>query len=154
MNKRLITSKTELKQLILDCYKTDLPFLVDYHELASDSLSDCVDRTFHDFTLCNVVINVLEDNNTCFGYFGCLNQNGQNWLTGFFLKPEYRTSEHKRNMWNIITNHLQHSFKVGMLVKNERASKFLLKNGCEFSHYEPSLDVLGKIFTYNHKEIA
>lgn len=124
--------------MIRTCYESDINFIEKYHELSGQSLDVCINRTIYD--LKNVNVYGIFKESQLIGYFGDSNL----WLTGFFIIPKYRNL--KKNVWNMINNHFNGSFNIGILSKNKPFIKFLKQNDCKFSHYEPSIDGLGEIY--------
>lgn len=147
MNKYLIQND-DLLDVLTQCYASDPTFIKKYHELAGKSLATCIDRTYNDFIEHNVNSFVLVHENSVVGFFGEYVLSNEYWLTGFFVKPEHRTPELKKDVWNTIKEHFNDEFKVGMLSKNVPAKRFLQKNGCKFSHNEIYPDGLVEMFVY------
>ena len=115
--------------LILECFKTDPELLEKWHICAPDSLEKCVDNTITVMQLNKVSVYSLTINNNIIGYFGLEYFNNQKYLTGFFIKPEYRNKEMFELFWNVINKKFGKNYYAGVYKKNERAVNFLLKSG-------------------------
>lgn len=153
MIKYQIQNNDDLLDIIIQCYASDDKYLSTYHELAGQSVLDCSNRTYGDFINNDVQCYVLINDNNVIGYFGDLVYNNESWLTGFFIKPEFRTKDLKKSFWDIVVNHFNGKFKVGMILKNPPGIKFLLANGCKYSHDEMSPDGPGQIFTFMKESV-
>jgi len=143
MHKTLV-SKTEIFDLIVNCYQTDETLIKNYHVLSGSSLSNCVDRTVLDIFNNDIVVYKLMIGNKLVGYFGQKND----WLAGFFIVPEFRKKDNKQAFWNVVCEHFNNCFKTAIYSKNIPAKKFLTNNGCKFERFETSEDGLGEIYMY------
>ncbi len=91
----------DLKSTLEDCFATDLDLLNRWHIESPAPLVKCVERTYCDLMACeDIVFYKLFDLSNLIGYF-CkeTDKYGNKYLTGFFLKPEYRTEESKKEFW-------------------------------------------------------
>lgn len=122
----ICTYQEDYKDILLDCFITDEDLLNKYHVSAPATLNQCVERTHSDLMSAYVQVYSLEENEEVIGYFGI--EIGT-YLTGFFIKPEYRNSKYIKEFWNIVNNMFnQKQFYCGVYKKNDRAIEFLKKN--------------------------
>jgi hypothetical protein len=125
----MISTKQPLnKQIFEQCYSTDTDFLNKYHRSAGKDFSICVDQTFGELVESNNKLSfykVEEDGNLA-GFFGIENKDNINYLSVFFIKPEYRNK--KEQFWNTLSSNITSSFFIcGIYKQNSRAIKFLQK---------------------------
>lgn len=127
-----VIETSDIKSTLEDCFATDLDLLNRYHIEAPAPLFKCVDRTYSDLLACDKIIyyNVFEKDKLI-GYFCKEEYKESFYLTGFFLKPEYRIWETKKEFWSIINEKMAGRFYAGIYEKNTRAMKFLSKMGGE-----------------------
>lgn len=146
MHKELV-NKAEIFDLIVNCYQSDLELVQNYHVLAGRGLSACIDRTASDFITSNTIkIFKLTKGDKFLGYFG--DENGE-FLTGFFIMPEFRDTKSKQSFWNTVVNHFKGSFNVGIFDNNIRAAKFLDKMGCVKASSVVTADGPGTFYVYD-----
>jgi hypothetical protein len=111
---------------LTECFASDKELITKWH-IASGKLEDCVERTFKDMADAKIEMFKLIEDNKCVGYFGL---EGDSFLSGFFLKPEFRSKKDINNFWNIIDNVFDNKpYYSGVYLKNTRAIKFLSKKG-------------------------
>ena len=82
---------TDYKELLQECFITDIDLINIYHIEAGKGIEACINRTFDDLKLWNVKVFGLYEDNEIVGYFG---KEANIYLTGFFIKPEYRNSNY------------------------------------------------------------
>lgn len=114
----------DYKTIILDCFNSDPELIQKWHIESNSSLENCVNRTYTDLKKYKVNFYKLSIENTLVGYFAIENNK---FLTGFFLKPEFRTKDYIIDFWNIVDNKFDNSYMIGIFKKNEKARNFLLK---------------------------
>jgi predicted acetyltransferase len=125
MHKREIN---DYKELLKDCFATDSDLINTWHIEAGTDLDTCVNRTYNDLQKHNVMVFVLEEYNKIIGYFGIEDATDYNmgyFMTGFFIKPEYRTKKMIKKFWDIIDNTFTGVYSVGVFKKNIPAIEFL-----------------------------
>jgi N-acetylglutamate synthase-like GNAT family acetyltransferase len=115
------------KELLTELFSTDKELLSTYHILAPSTAEICAERTLNDLKENNVEIHLIEQDNKVIGYYGIEKDGWVNNLTGFFLKPEFRTKENIVNFWNKIENNFDKDYYIGVYAKNTRAIEFLNK---------------------------
>lgn len=115
--------------LIFECYETDNELIEKWHT-ENSNLEKCVEFEIDYLKTNNVsVYKLLDDSKETVGYFGEQFINNTNYLTGFFIKPEYRKKQYIKEFWNIVNLLFENQvFYAGLHKKNERAINFLLKN--------------------------
>ena len=114
------------KLIIEDCFKTDQELLNKWHIESGNGLENCVIRTYNDLINANVKVYSLKENNNLIGFFGI---EESTYLSGFFIKPEYRKKEYITQFWNIVNKEFNNKkFYSGIYKKNNKAYNFLLKN--------------------------
>lgn len=116
------------KSVLSECFSTD-PILVEkYHISAGEGLEACVEKTFEDLMKANVSFYVVSSEKETIGFFGIEHIDNYKALTGFFIKPEYRSL--KKDFWKTIQKTMDNkSFLCGVYNKNTRAIKFLKEMG-------------------------
>lgn len=120
----------DYSSLILECFETDPELLEKWHIQAPASLKTCTDNTIETLEECSVSVYKLTIGKKTIGYFGQEFFNNQGYLTGFFIKPEYRNKEIFNLFWNCINKEFNDkNYYAGVYKKNERAINFLLKSG-------------------------
>ena len=132
--------------MIRKCYESSPILINNYHVLAGSPVNKCIYRTVLDFKKWNVKVHTLEHDGKFVGYFGEELVGTENWLTGFFIMPEFRKSLGK-DFWNMVTEHFNGSFKAGLYSHNIPAIKFLMKNGCEMTKI-----IDNNVLVFEHKE--
>lgn len=142
MNKILL-SKNEIFDVIVNCYQTDSELVSKFH-VTPGNLSVCVDRTVSDLINNDVNVYKVEDEGKFIGYFG---DTDNKFLNGFFVLPKER-SLYTPFVWDMIKDHFNNNFKTAVFNHNERAVKFLQKNGCKLNEVVNTDDGIGYIFSY------
>lgn len=135
------TPTTNIRNLLFQCFASDMELVSKWHVSAGKGICTCVNDTLAEMMGCDkITVFVLKNQFTgeTSGYFGIEEYLGDFWLTGFFLKPEYRTPEYRIQFWQQIW---KSAFKCGLspddgaalfscvYAKNEPANKFLSKHG-------------------------
>jgi hypothetical protein len=116
--------------LILECFKTDPELIEKWHIEAPASVENCAKRTTEDLKKANVsVYELIDTKNNTIGYFGKEILNNNEYLSGFFIKPEYRNKETIKEFWNCVNLIMDNNqFFCGIYKKNTKAYSFLMKN--------------------------
>lgn len=134
---KLIAKPTKSYQnLLRKLFSTDSHLVNIFHIKAGEGVKACANNT------CEVLKNLqsfdfyaLYDIEKVVGYFGLEYFGGNTFLTGFFLEPNYRTTEAKEQFWNLVFKKAKASpLYCGIYKKNTRAAKFLEKSGFTFMH--------------------
>ena len=100
---KILIKPEDYEALVRECYESDKDHISKIHFYSDLGFEACIKNTARDAWIYNVQwYKVLEDNKTV-GYFGHEVFNEQDWLTGFFIKPEFRKS--KQDFWKVITDH-------------------------------------------------
>lgn len=110
-------------------YESDQDLLDKWHIEAGSGLENCVNRTMSDFEKFKVETKLIYRDGRVVGYFGKETNNGMQALTGFFIDPEFRNSEHIPSIWNEIREDFCPAFFVGLFDHNEPARKFIERQG-------------------------
>lgn len=119
----------DISTLILECFATDTELLEKWHIEAPASLEICAAKTTKDLLDLKVSVYCIEKHNKVIGYFGKEIVDDNQFLTGFFIKPEYRTKNNIKEFWNKVNTIMGGtSFFCGIYKKNKRAYNFLMKN--------------------------
>lgn len=114
------------------CYSNDKDLIEKFHVVAGTGLINCINKTIEDFKDMHESFKfyTIKKDESLFGYFGTEFINDTNFLTSFFIMPEFRNKEDSKEFWNIIFNHFDNKpFITGIYSNNTRASKWLEKNG-------------------------
>lgn len=115
------------KELLTELLATDLELLSIYHIEAPNTAEICANRTFKDLQNAKVEVKLIKENEEVIGYYGIEKNGWINNLTGFFLKPKYRTKKHIINFWNEVDKNFDKDYFVGVYSKNIPAINFLKK---------------------------
>lgn len=148
-----ISRTKDYEDVIEKCYSSDKDLLDKYHILAPTTLKDAVSNTLSVFVNCGATggyeMFKCEVDGNFAGYFGLERQKMGDgvlqMLTGFFLLPEYRRRSVRYKFLRVIKGKFPQG-KILTLIydKNERAMKFLKRNGGKvISRFEH--DIKGKI---------
>lgn len=114
------------KEILTELLATDKDLLSIYHIEAPNTVEVCVNRTFNDLQDAKVEVILIKENEEVIGYYG-IEKGIYNNLTGFFLKPNFRTKEQIIKFWNEIDKNFDKDYFVGIYKKNIPAIKFLKK---------------------------
>ena len=120
------------KKLLRECFATDKALLEQWHIDAGKGLKACVNRTYSDMrksrglTVFGVYSGEAE---ILVGYFGRETTKFGQFLSGFFLLPEYRTRAGKEQFWACVRTKFEGKFACGLYDKNEPAKSFIRKCG-------------------------
>lgn len=117
---------TDYKSILAECFASDQALLDQWHIVAGQGLDACVEKTFYDLQFCKVTVFKVTDKENLVGYFGQEKFEGLDCLTGFFLKPEYRSQWSRSQFWKLIKKQFNDKpFYCGLYSKNTPAIKFL-----------------------------
>lgn len=124
----------EYKDLLNECFETDTDLLQKWHIESGNGLEQCVERTYKDLKSANVAIFKLDYNNDLAGYFGI---EGGNFLSGFFLKPEFRKKPFVELFWSEVDKQFKDPiYYAGLYKKNTPAINFLSKRGKVYLEFD------------------
>lgn len=120
-----------IESLLLEMFDSDKKLLAEYHVEAPCSLDKAVDRTLSDLKKCQVlmVYQMKTELGETIGWIGHELYAGDNYLTGFGIKPKFRTKEIKDEFFNIVKDKLGDNYFIGLYEKNLPARKFIEKRG-------------------------
>jgi ribosomal protein S18 acetylase RimI-like enzyme len=123
---------TEYKDIIKECFSSDENLLNKWHIESGNGLDACVSNTYAVMKDSNVEFFTVTEESKIIGYFGreCAIGNVV-YLTGFFVKPEYRNKECLKEYWNLLLSKMGQKFYCGVYQKNKPAIDFLLKNNAK-----------------------
>lgn len=124
-----IRLELSFKEILTDCFQADCDLLKRWHIFSGRGLKACVDKTFKDLKTARVMMFSLRKSGRLCGYFCRENCDGHQFLTGFFLKPEYRTPEGRAEFWNVIQQEFRKPFYCGLYDKNQPAKRFIESRG-------------------------
>lgn len=114
--------------IIRECFDSDKDLLTKYHIEAPADLDTCVSRTVHDLMdVDRYKFYSIMSGNEVAGFFGKELVAVLPFLTGFFLKPKYRTEYGKECFWKLIKEKIGDNFMSAIYLKNTRADNFLSK---------------------------
>jgi len=118
----------DYKNILTSCFGSDQDLLDNFHVEAPADIETCVKRTLTDMEGWNTFkFYALNSGGQLAGFFGKEEINGVKYLTSFFLKPEFRTEEYKKEFWRCVKENIGDDFCTGIYKKNVRADKFLSK---------------------------
>lgn len=115
------------KELLTELFKSDENFIGKFHNLSPATAEICAEKTFNDLSQYCVDFHLLKQNQEVIGYYGIERKEGLSYLTGFFLKPNYRTKEVITKFWNEVDSHFNTDYFIGVFAKNTPAIEFLSK---------------------------
>jgi hypothetical protein len=119
----------EYKSLLRECFETDIVLLEKFHIYAGQGIETCVNKTFKDLQEANVQIFKIEQDHELVGYFGKEDLDEIKFLTGFFIVPKFRSTQDRKEVWNLIQNEIKQPFYCGLFEKNIPANRFIKSNG-------------------------
>jgi hypothetical protein len=126
----LVQELDNYKHIIYDCFSTDKDLIEKWHIESGSTLENCTNRTYNDMKDLDLKFNTIYKEDKLLGYFGKEKFNNMNFLTGFFIKPEYRNKDNIKEFWNIVNNTFENKlFYAGLYNKNVPAINFLTRNG-------------------------
>ncbi len=115
------------KHLLKECFASDPILLEKFHIYAGQGLDACVDKTYNDLQFCNTIVFEIRKDNQLVGYFGKENFDNKEYLTGFFIVPNFR--DQKSKVWDLISIEFNCPFYCGLYEKNQPANKFIQSRG-------------------------
>lgn len=116
------------KGVIRECFSSDEELLNKWHISAPADVDICTNRTFEDLKeASNFEFYELKQEGQTVGFFGVEKRTDNNFLTSFFLKPDYRTENDKTEFWKCVKEKAGNSFFSAIEYKNTRAFQFLSK---------------------------
>ena len=135
---------TDYKGIIAKCFAQDQDLISRWHLNAGRGLSDCIMQTHADMLNAKVEFHAIHEGDSLVGYFGKEQAAGSDFLTGFFVMPEYRTKKHLFEFWHIVNSSFTAPFFCGLFEKNKPAIDFIKRNGGKLSqaghaHGQPAL---------------
>lgn len=145
-NKKVLIKHEEvsdIKQLLEECFATDIDLMNRYHIEAPAPLFACVERTYKDLLSCpDIIFYKIYELSKIIGYF-CKEKDryGNMYLTGFFIKPEYRKADYIKSFWDIVDKEIGEDYFIGLYKKNKRAVDFVVRGGAEF--FFEGIDITG-----------
>lgn len=135
-----------IKHVLYECFATDQQLLDKFHVAAGSGLEGCVKRTMDDFSSCeHLQFYKIMDGKTLVGYAGKeIHSEFGSFLTGFFIKPSYRSRPHVKEFWKLVKALMNDGcFFVALHTHNTRAINFIEKAGAErVKEYENEQNVL------------
>lgn len=115
------------RSLIAECFASEEELYNKWHYKAGEGLEACIDATYNDVKdLQNYILYRMLIEDKTIGMFGI---EQDIYLTGFFIKPEYRRKEIISEFMKLVNSKLKNTWCVGLYNKNTRAIDFLTKNG-------------------------
>lgn len=126
-----VTICYNIEALLLEMFDADKELLEKWHIESPCTLDVAVDRTLKDMKSCDdlTIYSLKDKEGNLIGYFGHERHEEFNYLTGFGIKPEFRTDEIKEEFFKIINEVMGDNYYVGLYEKNTPARKFIAKNG-------------------------
>lgn len=122
----------DYKPILNQCFDKDSNLVSQWHIEAGNGLENCVNRTYNDLQNLKVEFFKIEQDDRLVGYFAKEKYQNLNCLTGFFLMPEFRTEDGRKEFWQIIQQEFNGPFLCGLYDKNEPAKKFVESQGATF----------------------
>lgn len=133
----------EHREFLRNLFASDQDLLDKYHIVSGQGLDACVDRTISDLEKAkNFSFHKITVDNKEVGFFG-KESFGQDWLTGFFLVPEYRGSKGVEIFKDRVFAEFSPFFMCGLYTKNTRAINFIKKLGGHVVFQNDEQTILG-----------
>lgn len=119
------------ESVLKECFMLDEELINKYHIFAGRGLDACVQKTAEDMRqFSNYVLYVIKQDETIAAFFGREKIGGALFMTGFCIKPEFRTKEFIGNFWDAVKNNIaQYNVYASIYKKNIPAQKFLSRKG-------------------------
>lgn len=124
----------EYRRILAECFVSDNALLNQWHVRSGRGLEACVERTFEDLKGADVTFFKVTEGTNLVGYFAKETPSRHDFLTGFFIKPEFRTKEAKAEFWNLVRSQMSARFYCGLYTKNLPANKFIKSSGGSVIH--------------------
>ncbi len=117
--------------ILFECFSTDQDLIDEYHITSGTDVETCVKRTLTDLFLCkDLKIYAIYVNEKLAAYFGEEENCQLLFMTGFFIKPEFRNRFFVTKFWMNVRSVFDYAtFYVGVYTKNKPALKFLNQEG-------------------------
>jgi len=129
-----IKGEERLRQVITECYSTDIDLIKKYHILAPSTLEKCVEHTvnylLHTEKEFELDLYEINNNGVLVGYFGRERVKKRENLCGFFLID--RSPEAKKEFMRFLKMKFKDKINCYIYNKNTRGISFLKKNGFKF----------------------
>ena len=129
-----LSQETDYRNIISQCFAEDQNLLERWHLESGKGLENCVETTHKDMHDAKIEFFSVHDDQTLVGYFGKEHVQGEDFLTGFFIRPSFRNSTKVKEYWSLLKSEFQKPFYCGLFLKNLPAISFITKN-----HGEPVL---------------
>src|ERR1700692_827256 len=94
----------DYKPILAESYATDQDLIEKWHIEAGQGLEKCIEREFKDLVDANVKVFSVTKSEKLIGYFGRELFNSEQYLTSFFVKPEFRKREYISEFWSLLLN--------------------------------------------------
>ena len=119
------------------CYESDPEFLEKYCRNSPVDIVQCVELGVAEFKAAvNFTMYSLFDGESLVGYFGREVVGKQEFLHGFFIKPEYRSKDMLKTFWKIVKSKFSGEITCGLYSVNTRAQKAVKKAGFKFQYVQ------------------
>ncbi len=119
---------TGYREIIAECFAEDEPLINKWHLEAGKGLEACAEATYRDMRDAGVDFFEVTEKGERVGYFGRELFRGNEFLTGFFVRPKFREKKFMRRFWQLVSLRLASPFYCGLYEKNEPAIAFINKN--------------------------
>jgi hypothetical protein len=119
----------DYKPILSQCFSTDDDLLNKWHIVAGKGQAACVEKTFLDLQDAKVKFFKILHDESLAGYFCKEIFGDKQYLTGFFLMPEFRNEAMRLRFWAIIEMNFKLPFYCGLYEKNVPANKFIQSQG-------------------------
>lgn len=132
MTVELIENEDRYAGILRRLFYEDKELIETYHVFAGQGLKNCVNKTVSDMKdFVNYAFYVIKDRGNIIAFFGREVVDGYTFMTGFFIKMNYRTHEFVKFFWDSVRKTLGAKEAYSSVYKkNTRAINFLCKKGC------------------------
>lgn len=149
----IVTETTDYENVIRECYKSDSDLINIYHIKAGEGLESCVSDTVNELKNNTdksfKFYSIQSQPDVFFGFFGIEHFDEVNYLTSFFLVPQFRIKDSKKLFWEIITSCFENTlFKTAINIKNIRGLNFCYEQGGRIENLVLDREKYWLIFTF------
>ena len=115
--------------LLTTCFSSDNDLISKWHIESGTNVKTCVHRTLTDLLSCDLNVFTFMVDDQLAAYFGKERCDGKEFMTGFFIMPQYRNRFFITQFWLKVRGFFDEPFYSGIYTKNIPARKFLDREG-------------------------
>lgn len=132
-----IINKSEYEETIKSLFSEDPLLINKFHINFGKGINSCVERTVSDMmSFENYILFGIKHEGKIISFFGKETINENDFLTGFFIKVNYRVKDFVLRFWEIVENTFKSKNLFSCVYEhNKRAIDFLSKKGSIFGKH-------------------